>query len=176
MKLTLALIAPLAMLAAPALADHHAGDAEEVTVTSTMELPADAGWMHAFDSAKGEAGKENAAIGRALAFYRLMEGAGVDASRIKTAVVIHGPAVFDVVKDERYARKYAADNPDGMRNPNFNNVAELIAKGGEIWVCAVAAKYHKVGDDDLLPGVKFAPAAMVAHAELQRRGFTINPY
>ena len=86
--------------------------------------------------------------------------------------MIHGPAVFDVVKDTRYAEKYGA----GEHNPNYNTVAELVARGAEIWVCGVAAKTLGVGNADLLPGVKMAPAAMVAHAELQRRGFSINPY
>lgn len=176
-RTALASLAAAATIATFSAAPAQAQDgADEVTITSTMELPADATWAHAFDSAKGEAGKENAAIARALAFYRYMEQAGVPAERVRTAVVIHGPAVFDVVNDARYARKYGADNPDGLHNPNFNNVAELIARGGEIWVCGVAAAYHKVGDADLLPGVRFAPAAMVAHAELQRRGFSINPY
>ena len=55
-------------------------------------------------------------------------------------------------------------------------VRRLIERGAEIWVCGFAAKYHGVGNKDLLPGVKMAPTGTVAHAELQRRGFTINPY
>lgn len=164
----------LALIAGPALANHH--EEGEVTVTPVMPLPEDAVWMHAFDAIEAEVGKENAAIGRANWFYKTMGEYGVDEERIKTAVVIHGPSVFDVVKDARYARKHGADNPAGLVNPNKELIAELLARGGEIWVCGVSAKYNKVGDDDLLPGVKMAPAAMIAHADLQRRGFSINPY
>ena len=176
MKLLAAIPLAMALVATPALADHHE-EAGGVVVTSTMELPEDAVWHHAFDAVEGEKGEENSAIGRALFFYRHMEKYGVDGERVKAAVVIHGPAIYDVVKDARYAAAYG-EGEDGelARNPNFNNIAELVAKGGEIWVCGVSAEARRVGDDDLLPGVRIAPAAMIAHADLQRRGFSINPY
>ena len=101
-----------------------------------------------------------------------MENAGVDAWRVKSAVVVHGKAIYDISDAERYAQAYGAD----VSNPNAEIVAQLIERGAEIWVCGVAARARGVGDDDVLPGVKMAPAAMVAHAELQRRGFSLNPY
>ena len=175
MKRSIALAAlPLCLLAAPALADHHAPG--EVIVTSDMTFPADGEWKHSFDAYESEAGKPNGAFARALAFIRAMEGAGVDPDNVKVAIVIHGPAVFDVVNDARYGAKYQSESGEPLRNQNYNNVADLVARGAEIWVCGVAAKYHRVGNADLLEGVKIAPSATVAHAELQRRGFTINPY
>src|SRR3546814_9454514 len=94
-----------------------------------------------------------------------MAAEGVAPERVKVAIVVHGPAVFDVTGDARYGAKYGAE----QRNPNYNNVAELIARGAEIWVCGVAAKHHKVGNVHLLEGVKMAPSATVAHADLQRQ-------
>lgn len=178
MKILAALPIALALLAVPAMADNHEDSEEaEVTVTSTMPLPEDAVWMHAFDGVEGAKGEESSSIGRALWFLKHMEKYGVDSTRAKAAVVIHGPAIYDVVKDERYAAAYGeGDDGEPARNPTFNTVAEFIARGGEIWVCGVSAKARRVGDDDLLPGVRMAPAAMVAHADLQRRGFSINPY
>lgn len=171
------------MLAAPALADGHAdGHAtkpkaeEPAPVTSDITLPADAEWKHSFDAYKSEAGKPNGAFARALAFHRLMEKEGIAPEQVKTAIVVHGPAVFDVVNDARYGEKYPGEDGEALRNQNYNNVAELISRGAEIWVCGVAAAYHGVGNADLLEGVKMAPSGTVAHAELQRRGFTINPY
>lgn len=174
MRIALALT-PLALLAlSPALAGHH--EEGEVVVTSEMELPADATWKHSFDAYESAAGKPNAAFRRALAFHRAMEAEGVAADAVKTAIVVHGPAVFDVVNDARYAKKHGIDNPEGMRNQAHNDVAELVSRGAEIWVCGVAAKYHKVGNADLLDGVKMAPSGTVAHADLQRRGFGLNAY
>lgn len=166
---------PLALLivAAPLVAHEE----EVVIVTNEMELPADATWKHSYDVIDGEKGEENAGLNRAAAFYRIMEEHGVDGERVQVGVVVHGPAIFDVVKDDRYAEKYGeTDDGEPHRNQNFNTVAELVARGAEIWVCGVAAAYLGVGNEDLLPGVKMAPAAMIANAELQRRGYTLNPY
>lgn len=145
---------------------------DSVVVTPTMVFPADGEWKHAFDSIKGESGETNAALARAVALYRHLEKAGVDPKQVTSAVVIHGPAIYDIANAARYEKAYG----EGVANPNAELVAELIGLGGEIWVCGVAAKSRKVGDDDVLPGVQMAPAAMVAHAELQRRGFSLNPY
>lgn len=145
---------------------------DDVVVTPTMVFPADGEWKHAFDSIAGESGKTNPALARAVALYRHMEKAGVDSKQVKSAVVVHGPAIYDIANAARYEEAYG----EGARNPNAELVAELMARGGEIWVCGVAAVSRGVGDDDVLPGVRMAPAAMVAHAELQRRGFSLNPY
>ena len=175
-RITAAFIAaPLTLIAAPLSAEAHT-EALEVAVTSDMDLPADGEWKHAFDAYKGEAGKLNGPMQTALRFARAMEAEGIAASQVKVAIVVHGPAVFDVVSDERYKTKYDTQFAKHTGNPSRAMVEKLIARGAEIWVCGVAAKYHKVGNADLLPGVKMAPSGTIAHAELQRRGFGINPY
>ncbi len=161
-------------LSTPALV--QAQDGEAAPVRSDMEFPADAEWKHSFDAYESEAGKPNGAFRRALAFHRAMEAAGVEGDRATTAIVVHGPAVFDVVNDARYGAKYQDALGQPLRNQNFNDVAELVARGAEIWVCGVAAQYHGVGNAHLLEGVKMAPSGTVAHAELQRRGFGLNAY
>ena len=171
MKFALSLAAASLAFSVPAAAHHHEEEAAEVVVTYDMEFPADAVWMHSFDAYESEAGKPNAAFRRALGFIRAMEAEGVDPERVKVAIVVHGPAVFDVVNDARYGEKY-----EGETNQAYNDIAQLIGYGAEIWVCGVAAKYHGVGNAHLLDGVKMAPSGTAAHAELQRRGFGINPY
>ncbi|MEL7188694.1 MAG: DsrE family protein [Pseudomonadota bacterium] len=173
------LIAPAAIFAAsfaqPALADDHA-EIDDVVIENEMEFPADAVWKHSFDAYEAKAGEVNASLRRALAFSKAMEAQGVDPARVKVAVVVHGPSVFDVASDGRYAAKYDTGDTDHTANPNAAIVGELIERGAEIWVCGFAAKYHKVGNVHLLPGVKMAPTGAVAHAELQRRGFGLNAY
>ena len=139
--------------------------------TIGMELPPDGYWKHSFDSTEGGGSETNEDLGRAEAFFEIMDEAGIESERVEVAVVVHGTAVFDVVNEERHSQKF----PDS-KHPNASLVERFIGAGGEIWVCARSANWHGVGGDDLLPGVMFAPAAMVAHAELQRRGFSINPY
>lgn len=166
---------PLLLSAGVAKADGHE-EAAEVVVTSEMELPAAGVWMHSFDAYKGEAGKLNGPMQTALRFARGMEAEGIDQSQVKVAIVVHGPAVFDVVSDERYKAKYDSEFATHSGNPSRTLVEKLLSRGAEIWVCGVAAKYHKVGNTDLIEGVKMAPSGTIAHAELQRRGFGINPY
>ncbi|MGB3469862.1 MAG: DsrE family protein [Erythrobacter sp.] len=171
--------APALMLAAPALADGHTEGAKP-EVINEMEFPSDAVWKHSFDAYKAEAGEVNASLRRALSFAKKMEEYGVDRERVKVAVVVHGPSVFDVASDARYAAKYGADegggDTDHTANPSAAIVADLIERGAEIWVCGFAAEYHGVGNADLIEGVKMAPTGTVAHAELQRRGFGLNAY
>ena len=171
MKLSLSLAGASLLFAVPATAHHHQEEAEKVVVTSDMEFPADAVWRHSFDAYESEAGKPNGSFRRALSFIRAMEAEGVDAERVKVAIVVHGPAVFDVVTDARYGEKY-----EGETNQAYNDIAQLIGYGAEIWVCGVAAEYHGVGNAHLIEGVKMAPSGTVAHAELQRRGFGLNAY
>ncbi len=164
-----------ATLAPPAFADDHSA-AAEVLVENEMDFPADAVWKHSFDAYEAEAGEINASLRRALAFSKAMEAEGVEPARVKVAVVVHGPSVFDVATDARYSAKHDTSDADFGANPSAEIVSELIERGAEIWVCGFAAKYHKVGNADLLPGVKMAPTGTVAHAELQRRGFGLNAY
>lgn len=173
--LTAFVAAPLCLAASHALADSHTDEAE-VIVTSEMDLPADGVWMHSFDSYDAEAGKLNGPMQTALRFAQGMEVEGIPAERVKVAIVIHGPAVFDVVSDERYKAKHDTQFVKHSGNPSRTLVEKLIARGAEIWVCGVAAKYHKVGNADLIEGVKMAPSGTIAHSELQRRGFGLNPY
>lgn len=171
-----------ALVATPVLADNHAPPRKaspqtpDVTIINEMPLPDDAVWKHSFDAYKAEAGKVNPALRRALSFAKAMEAVGVEGQRVKVAIVVHGPSVFDVASDARYAAKYDTGDTDYTENPNADVIAQLAERGAEIWVCGVAAKYHGVGNDDLLDGVKMAPSGTAAHADLQRRGFGINPY
>ena len=140
-------------------------------LTIGMDLPPGAAWKHAFDSADAGGAEVNGALGRADAFMEIMEAAGAASDQVTVAVVVHGKAVFDVVNASRHATEI-----EGSDHPNAALVERILAGGGEIWVCAISAAWQDVGDDDLLPGVRFAPSAMTAHADLQRRGFSLNPY
>ena len=173
-------LAPVLLaLAAPASAgmeDFHAGTVitefgKVATIDSDMALTDDAAWKHAFDVAPGKKGELNRGIESAARFINMMAEAGVTGERLKIAVVVHGPAVFDVSSTTRYASKY-----DGADNPNAALVAALVEAGVEIWVCGQSATAHDVSKTDLLPGVKMALSAITAHAELQRQGYSLNPF
>lgn len=142
-----------------------------MAVTPNMELPDDAVWRHGFDVADLGGAEVNRGLGLADAFVDIMRDAGVPPDRVRVAVVVHGEAVFDVV----VAARHCAHVGDS-EHPNAALVERIVAAGGEIWVCGRAAGWHGLDDADLLPGVGVAPSAMTAHADLQRRGFSLNPY
>lgn len=157
----------LAVCAASVAQDHS----DEVRVQPEMSFPEDGHWHHYFDTPEGEPGKINPGLGRAAAFLETMQAAGVPVERLAVAVVVHGRPVYDVSDASRYTEQYGE-----VANPNEEVVVELIAAGARIRVCGVSAKYCKVGNGALLPGVPMAHSAMTANVERQRRGYTLNPY
>jgi len=131
-------------------------------VDITLSLPGDAVLRHSFDVSERAAEEElNRTLVAAARFINLHARAGVDADRIKLAVVVHGTAVHDVSRE--------ATGSAGL-------VAALVNHGVRIIVCGQSAAYYDVTADDLLPGVEMALSAMTAHALLQQQGYSLNPF
>jgi intracellular sulfur oxidation DsrE/DsrF family protein len=142
----------------PAIKDY--GPVADIDVTFSVSK--DTILRHSFDVAEqAEDGELNRTLVSAARFINMHARAGVDASRIRLAVVVHGKAVHDVSTE--------ASSSSGL-------VASLIDHGVSIIVCGQSAVYYGVRTDDLLPGVKMALSAMTAHAVLQQQGYTINPF
>ena len=72
----------------------------------------------------------------------------------------------DLVTDDRY----------GSENANAGLIAALIDAGVSIQLCGQTAAYRDIAKSDLLPGVGLSLSAMTAHAELQQRGYSLNPF
>lgn len=175
------ILAALAILATPVAAQDmsafHAGTAitghgKIASIDSDMPIPEGTILRVAFDTSTAKEGTVNRSLDSAARFINMHVEAGVPVENIHLAIVVHGPAVFDVVSDAAYARKYA----DATTNPNTAIVAALLEKGVEIIVCGQSATAQNVTKADLLPGVKMALSAMTAHALLQQQGYTLNPF
>lgn len=179
MKSILLALPLLLSIAAPAAADKAAFHPGKVlpdygkvaTVANDLPLPADAVWKHSFDVSEGESGTLNQGMESAARFLNMMDEAGVRPEQLKIAIVLHGPSVLDATMTARYQRKYPKTN-----NPNEKMIAALIAAGVDIWVCGQSAEAQDVAKSDLQVGVKMALSAMTAHAELQRQGYSVNPF
>ncbi|MEJ2258439.1 MAG: DsrE family protein [Woeseiaceae bacterium] len=142
----------------PVIRDY--GPVAEVEVT--LPVPADTYLRHSFDvSTRAEDGQPNRTLVSAARFINMHARAGVDAKRIRVAVVVHGKAIYDV----------SGEAPD-----NAGLVAALLGAGARIIVCGQTAAYYDVATEDLLPGVEMALSAMTVHALLQQQGFTLNPF
>ena len=97
--------------------------------------------------------------------------AGVKPDRLHAAVVLHGPAVWDVTLAGAYGR-----HRKGGTNATQPLVEALLAAGVEVIVCGQSAASQGVTHADLLPGVRMALSAMTAHLLLQRQGYLLNPF
>jgi intracellular sulfur oxidation DsrE/DsrF family protein len=128
----------------------------------TQPVPKDVVLRHSFDVAEqADDGSLNRTLVSAARFINMHARAGVDADRIKVAVVVHGTAVHDVSSE--------TSGSAGL-------VAALLDHGVRIIVCGQSAAYYDVSKDDLLTGVEMALSAMTAHALLQQQGYTLNPF
>lgn len=151
----------------PVIADY--GRIADVDVTAP--IPDGTAFKVAFDLTRGaEAGQVNRNLDSAARFLNMHAANGVSLENIRPALVLHSRAVFDVTKAEKYSSVHNA------QNGNAALVAALIENGVEIYVCGQSAAALDVETDDLLPGVKMSLSAMTAHALLQQRGFTLNPF
>ncbi|MEM6572743.1 MAG: DsrE family protein [Pseudomonadota bacterium] len=121
----------------------------------------------AFDIAEAaRRGKVNRSMESAARFLNMHAAAGVPADNLSVALVIHGPAALDVVNSSRF----------GGENPNAGLVSALIEAGVTIELCGQTAAARGISSSDLLPGVEMSLSAITAHALLQQRGYTLNPF
>jgi len=148
------------------------GFGPNAAVESDLVIPDGTVFRHSFDfSEQGESGELNRSLVTAARFLNMHVRAGIPAEDLHVALVVHGGAVHDVADAATYGARH-----DGAENANAALIAELIANGVEIYVCGQSAVYYDVSNEDLLPGVQMSLSAITAHALLQQRGYTLNPF
>lgn len=141
-------------------------------VPDAQQLPADTQFKIAFDTAKGSDGEAlNKTLESAARFLNMHGKAGLSAENIDIAVVIHGGAAFDLLTPTAHKARR-----DGADNPNTALIAALTENRVRIILCGQTAVYRDMSQDELLPNVELALSAMTAHAQLQSRGYTLNPF
>lgn len=142
------------------------------TVEGREPLPANATFSVAFDVVDAaKPGSINRTLDSAARFINMHAEAGVPREAVRIAVVVHGPASFDMTNAATYGKKH-----DGATNANLAAIAALLEHGVEIHVCGQSAAAQGIARSDLAPGVKMSLSAMTAHALLQQQGFTVNPF
>jgi len=122
-------------------------------------------------SATGESsGNLNRHIESAARFLNLHARNGIDPKNIEFAIVVHGPAGKDMLKDSAYESRF--DGP----NPNTALLAALHNAGVEIYLCGQTAAHRGFAAEELNPAVSLALSAMTAHVRLQSEGYTLIPF
>lgn len=139
------------------------------------QFPGDAEFAVAFDvSAATDEGKPNRGFESAARFLNMHVAHGVKEENIRLAVVVHGKAGLELLTDAAYAAKPAAAG--ATENPSGKLVRALLDHDVRFILCGQSAAAYGIKPEDLIPGVEMSLSAMTAHALLQQRGFTVNPF
>ena len=112
----------------------------------------------------------NASLNSVARFMNMHARAGVPHDRIQPAVVVHGPAGWELLDHDAYRAKH------GVNNPNFELVGELVAAGVPVILCGQTAASRGIPRDGLISGVQVALSAMTAFVALQEVGYRVNPW
>lgn len=129
--------------------------------------PADSQFKIAFDvSNAAEEDRPNQQLMSAARLLNLHGKLGLSAKQTKIAIVVHGAAAIDLTEDNRF----------GKSNPSASLIQALIDADVEIILCGQTAAYRDISAEDVLPGVVIQASAMTAHAILQNKGFSLNPF
>ena len=143
-----------------------------IAIEGIGEVSADTEFAHSFDVSRNAEGEErNRRFESAARFINMHAANGVDPDNMRVAVVVHGSAVYDLLTDEaRAARDLGEVNPSG------DMVRAMLGEGVRFLVCGQSAAGQGVSQADLIEGTEMALSAMTAHALLQQRGYTLNPF
>lgn len=103
-------------------------------------------------------------------FINMHAAAGVKKENIHLALVVHGNATLDLLNEASYRAKYNASNPNEplIKALQENNVRVIL--------CGQSAAANAVKSSELIEGVEMQLSAMTAHALLQQKGYTVNPF
>ena len=113
--------------------------------------------------------KPNAIIETAARFINMHQEAGVPAENIKVALVIHGSAFSDILKNEFYQEKF----PEITKNPNAELLSQLLDQGVQVILCGQTAAHRKITKAEALPEVQISLSAMTALVQLQNDGYQL---
>lgn len=179
LKVTLISAAALLATAASAqdMSDFKTGPVFEefgphAAVDGLEPFAVDTEFSHSFDAAKAaEDGGRNRSFESAARFINMHVANGVAEGNIRVAVVVHGPAVFDLLSPEGWS----AHEREG-ENGSAAMVRAMLGHAVRFIVCGQSATAQGVSADQLIEGVEMDLSAMTAHARLQQSGYTVNPF
>jgi intracellular sulfur oxidation DsrE/DsrF family protein len=111
--------------------------------------------------------KINPLFNTAARYLNMHADAGVPLEKLHVALVIHGAAANDILKDVQYKAKYNIDNP------NTPLLSALAEKGVKIILCGQTAEHRSIGKKDIHSKVQIALSAMTALVQLQNENYRL---
>jgi intracellular sulfur oxidation DsrE/DsrF family protein len=112
----------------------------------------------------------NRRLESAARFLNMQARNGTDLKNIEFAIVVHGSAGKDLLKDGAYETRFEE------ANPNTAMLSALAGAGVKIYLCGQTAAYRGFAIEELHPAVTIAVSAMTAHVRLQSEGYTLIPF
>jgi intracellular sulfur oxidation DsrE/DsrF family protein len=112
----------------------------------------------------------NKGLERVARLLNLYGSAGLKASDVRVALVLHGEATKSALSEDRYRSRFAAD-----RNPDLALIGELRKPGVEVFVCGQALAYKGFERSEVSDGVKVASAALSVLINRQADGYSYVP-
>jgi len=107
----------------------------------------------------------NLGLGNVARQLNLHEANGIPRKNIDAVVVVHASALYCLMTNEKYKKKYKLDNP------NIPLIKELQDYGVKIIVCGQAMTYFNLEMEDLVPGIKQVLTAQTVISSYQLKGY-----
>ncbi len=128
-----------------------------------------AGAKLVFDVTAGAKPTEiNKGLDRAARLLNLYGSAGLKASDVKIALVLHGEATQSALRHSAYKARFQAD-----QNPNLALIRDLREAGVEVFVCGQALNNKGFPDAEVADVVPIAASAMTVVVNRQADGYAI---
>lgn len=102
-------------------------------------------------------------------YLNMMVMDGVPEENMKLAVVIHGAAIFDLMKDKYYHMEY----PDDSTNPNLGLLQALSDHDVQIITCGQSLAIRQIDKEMIFDKTAVALSAMTAVVQLQSQGYQL---
>lgn len=182
MTRTVLFVLPLLLVAAagPARAQQAAGEAMVypiipnvggvVPVADAAEPPRK-GSKVVFDiTADAKPADLNKGLERVARLLNLFGAAGLKATDVRVALVLHGEATKSALSDAAYKERVGPGT-----NPNLALIAELRKAGVEVFVCGQALAYKGFGRAEVAGDVRVASAALTVVVNKQADGYSYVP-
>jgi intracellular sulfur oxidation DsrE/DsrF family protein len=107
----------------------------------------------------------NAGLGSVARELNLHEANGIPRKNIDAVIVVHASALYALLNNEKYKKKY------GIGNPNVALIRELQNYGAKIIVCGQAMTYLNLEMEDIIPGIRQALNAQTVISSYQLKGY-----
>lgn len=110
----------------------------------------------------------NGALAEVARIINLHIAAGVPKDNLNVVVIAHGPALFSLLNNEAYQKKFKRDNP------NAALVKELQEAGVKFTSCGQAMQFLEVEKESMLPGIRVGYSAKTVISTYCSKGYLLT--